>query len=217
VSYYAKGSLVALALDLELRRSTAHSLDDVMRALWQHYGRPAVGVPEDGVRRIVEDIAGRDMASFFNRYVDGTDDLPLAELLDAAGITYSLRAASSATDRGGNAASGASPRSTVNAKVGADMRLVNVYAGGAAERAGLAGNDTLVAVDGIKAGVEALRVLFERRAPGEKISVHAFRRDELIERTLELAAPALDTCFLSVQDDAPEPSVARRNAWLRAG
>ena len=80
VSYYAKGALVGLALDLLLRREGA-SLDDVMRALWQRYGRTGVGVPEDGIARIASEIAGRDLADFFARHVDGLEDPPLADLL----------------------------------------------------------------------------------------------------------------------------------------
>ena len=52
ISYYLKGEVVALLLDLELRRATqnARSLDDVLRLLWKTYGDER-GVPEDGVER----------------------------------------------------------------------------------------------------------------------------------------------------------------------
>src|SRR4029453_5133254 len=59
VSYYQKGSLVALALDLTLRRHRA-SLDAVMRALWERYGQTAIGVPEDGFVRLINELADRD-------------------------------------------------------------------------------------------------------------------------------------------------------------
>ena len=91
VSYYAKGSLVALALDLVLRR-TGSSLDAVMRALWQRYGQAGVGVPEGAILAIASELAGRELADFFGRYVDGTEDPPLAELLAGFGVTFNLRA-----------------------------------------------------------------------------------------------------------------------------
>lgn len=213
VSYYAKGSLVALALDLLLRRA-GRSLDDVMRALWKRHGLTEIGVPEDGVERVASEIAGRDLADFFARYVHGTEDPPLAEWLADFGVAYSLRAGQGATDRGGKPASGTMPQSSLNARIGADMKVVTVYSGGAAERAGLAPGDQVVALDGLKASTETLRVLLERHAPGYRIELHAFRRDELMRHTVELAAPPLDTCYLTLEGDMDAARAVRRQAWL---
>jgi len=66
ISYYWKGSLVALALDLTLRKGRG-SLDDVMRALWTGHGSTGVGVAEDEIERILGEIAGHDMHDFFDR------------------------------------------------------------------------------------------------------------------------------------------------------
>jgi predicted metalloprotease with PDZ domain len=96
------------------------------------------------------------------------------------------------------------------------MKLVHVYSGGAAERAGLAAGDVLVAVDGLKASADTLRTALERYAPGDRLRVHAFRRDELAERTVTLAAPAQDTCVLRLREDASGEAIARRAAWLGA-
>ena len=214
VSYYAKGSLVALALDLLLRREGRGSLDDVMRVLWQRHGRSGVGVPEDGVERIATEVAGRDLSDFFARYVYGTEDPPLAEWLVDFGVSYALRPAQNATDRGGKPASGTLPQSTLNARIGADMKILTAYTGGAAERAGLAAGDQLVALDGLKASVDTLRVLLERPSVGQRLKVHAFRRDELLEVEVTLAAAALDTCSLSLVDSADTQALKRREEWL---
>ncbi|HZP86811.1 MAG TPA: peptidase M61, partial [Burkholderiales bacterium] len=106
VSYYAKGSLVALALDLLLRREGRASLDDVMRALWRRYGRTGVGVAEDGIERVAAEIVGHPLDEFFARYVYGTEDPPLDAWLADFGVKYELRTAQNATDRGGRPASG---------------------------------------------------------------------------------------------------------------
>jgi predicted metalloprotease with PDZ domain len=106
------------------------------------------------------------------------------------------------------------PRSALEAKIGADMKVLAVYSEGAAERAGLAAGDQLVALDGLKAGVESLRVALERRAPGDRLRIHAFRRDEIAEHTVELVAPPLDTCYLELQENPSEEAVARRTRWL---
>jgi predicted metalloprotease with PDZ domain len=213
VSYYTKGALVALALDLELRLRH-RSLDELMRTLWVRHGRPGIGVPEGGVEALACELGGADLAGFFARYVDGIEDPPLAELLGEFGVAFELRAAQGAADRGGKAATGALPRTGLGAKVGNDMKLAHVYAGGAAERAGLAPGDQLVALDGLKATTDALRAMLERRLPGEHLRIHAFRRDELREHDLELQAPPLDTCVLRLRDDAPAAALERRNHWL---
>ena len=214
VSYYTKGSLVALALDLTLRESGRGSLDDVMRVLWRRYGETGIGVPEDAIEAIACEIGGDAMHEFFRRHVDGTEDLPLATLFDGVGVDWHLRPAAGPNDRGGKPANGAVPQASLGAKVGADLKLQHVYSGGAAERAGLAANDVLVAIDGLRASADALDALLKRRSPGEKVPVHAFRRDELLSVELELMPAPQDTCHLALRTDAPERAVALRDAWL---
>jgi len=214
ISYYWKGALVALALDLSLRKMGRGSLDDVMRALWARHGQTGIGVAEDGMKRIVDEIAGTDMHDFFQRYVDGTEDPPLAMLLDAFGIDSHVRAASGANDRGGKAAAGPLPACWLGAKFGSDLRLLNVYTGGPAERAGLAPHDVLVAIDDIRASTDSINASLMRCAPGQVISIHAFRRDELLRVHAELASAPLDTCYLSARTDATEAARALRNGWL---
>jgi predicted metalloprotease with PDZ domain len=213
VSYYAKGALVALALDLVLRQR-GHALDDVMRALWQRYGLAGEGVPEDGVERVASEIAQEDLRDFFSRYVEGTEDPPLRELLGHFAVAFELRAAQGPADRGGKPPNGPPPKAGIGAKVGADMKLVHVYNGGAAEQAGLAPGDQLVAIDALKASADVLRATLAHRLPGERIRVHAFRRDELLAHEVLLDAPALDTCVLRLTEDAPAPALERRRQWL---
>ena len=216
ISYYTKGSLLALALDLALRQARHGSLDVLMRTLWQRYGQAGIGVPEDAIERIACEMGGDEMHAFFARYVNGTEDPPLEALLEAFGIDWNLRPSTGANDRGGKAATGTLPKAALGAKIGNDLKLLHVYSGGAAERAGLAPNDVLVAIDGIRASADAINALTRRRSPGERIPVHAFRRDELMSVEVELLAAPLDTCHLALRTDAPERAVALRNAWLEA-
>jgi predicted metalloprotease with PDZ domain len=216
VSYYAKGSLVALALDLTLRLSGRSSLDEVMRTLWQRYGRMEIGVPEDGIESIVSELAGCDMGSFFERFVHGTDDPPLEALLDAFAVDWHLRASAGAKDRGGKPAIGALPTCWLGIKLGADARLLHVFTGGPAERGGLAPHDTLVAVDGLRASADTIDAMLKRRGPGERVGVHAFRRDELLTVDIELAAPPLDTCYLTLRAAPDQRAQALRGGWWGA-
>jgi len=216
VSYYAKGALVALALDLTLRDGGHASLDDVMRELWRRFGAPGRGVPEDGLRNLASELAGRDLGDFFDRYVDGTDELPLADLLARSGVRLAFRAAQGAKDRGGKRGGGEAPRSALGAVVGADLKLRHVFNGGAAERAGLAGGDVLVALDGLRATAERLDDLARDALPGTRVPVLAFRRDELVEGVLELDVAPMDTAWLEPDPDAAPEASARRDAWLVA-
>jgi predicted metalloprotease with PDZ domain len=213
VSYYAKGSLVALALDLTLRRDGS-SLDRVMRTLWERYGVTGEGVPEEGIERVVSELASSDMQDFFARYVHGIEDPPLEKLLAAFGVDWHLRPASNARDRGGKPASDPPPACWLGAKVRDDMSLQHVFAGSPAERAGVAANDVLIAIDGVRASASALDALRNDRTPGQRVTVHAFRRDELIAVELELAPPPLDTCWLTLRDGVSSEAAQLRAAWL---
>ena len=89
VSVYHKGALVALLLDLTLRQLSGHqrSLDDVMRRLWTEFGQTGVGYTEDDYRRIVNEVAGRDMQTYFDKFIYGTAPLeePLNRVLGFVG------------------------------------------------------------------------------------------------------------------------------------
>ena len=82
VSVYHKGSLVALILDLTLRQLSGHarSLDDVMRRLYEEFGKTGVGYTEADYVRIVEEVAGRSMQAYFDKFIYGT--APLVDSLD---------------------------------------------------------------------------------------------------------------------------------------
>lgn len=217
VSYYAKGSLIALALDLTLRRETAgrSSLDDLMRVLWARFGKPAVGVPEGTLESLVIDLAGEAAAAFLHRAVFGRQDLPLDELLRDVAIAYQLRAAESSEDKGGKPAKSTRARCSFGARAEGktDPKLVHVFDGGAAQRAGLAPGDQLLAIDGLRISNGLDKTLLQYRA-GQTLRVHAFRRDELIETELLLQEAPLDTCYLLFDTDASPAALQRRAEWL---
>ena len=96
ISYYTKGALLGLALDVRLRRASRNqrSLDDVMRLLWERYGAPGIGVPEiQGWQAVAEEVAGESLDDFFARYVIGTEEMEWADTLDYLGLTLERRAA----------------------------------------------------------------------------------------------------------------------------
>jgi predicted metalloprotease with PDZ domain len=220
VNYYAKGSLVALGLDLTLRSETATSLDAVMRALWERYGRTGVGVPEDGVPKLVAELAGRSLDEFFERYVYGTEDPPLAELMARFGLRFALRPAEGSADKGGTPpAKGKAARVALGARFasGAEPTLSVVHDGGAAQAGGLSAGDVLVAIDGLRVRAGAVDEMLRRYSPGDRIRVHAFRRDELLEAEVELKARAADTCWIEIDPSATGEALRLRRDWLQRG
>ncbi|TXI69946.1 MAG: peptidase M61 [Limnohabitans sp.] len=87
VSYYTKGALVALCLDLSLREESkdqGHSLDEVMRGLWQRC--KAGPMREQDVLDELQTVTGRSWHKELQAWVHSTAELPLARLLEAQGI-----------------------------------------------------------------------------------------------------------------------------------
>ena len=223
ISYYTKGALVALALDLLIRRDTrnARSLDDVMRAVWRRYGQRGIGVPEGGVEAMAIEVSGLDLQPFFDQALRGVTELPLAELLAQFGIVMEVRPAESANDLGGRRAKNnielVARRPVLGVRLaesGGEAKLQYVSDGGAAQRAGLATGDVLIAIEGLRVTRANLEYLLSGYTVGEQVRVHAFRRDELMEFTVTLQTPPADTCVFTLMDPVDGAVRAQRAAWL---
>jgi predicted metalloprotease with PDZ domain len=201
VSYYTKGALVALAFDLTLRREGQGSLDAVMRHLWRQTGGGPID--EAAFAGALQAVGGRSYAREIAAWVHGRADLPLADLLEAAGVQV-LR------DKPAFAAA-LGLRLTENAN---GVRVTHVLAGGAAQVAGVCAGDELLAVDGwrIRRLDEAQQWLVAG-APFELL----LARDQRL-RTLRIVADAkaAPTTRLALADKPERNALARRRAWLGA-
>ncbi|SEK11862.1 M61 family metallopeptidase [Paraburkholderia diazotrophica] len=209
VSYYTKGSLVALAFDLTIRAQTQNrkSLDDVMRLLWQRYGRDfyrgkAHGIEESEVEALFAEATGADLSELFAEGVRGTRDLPLDALLEPFGVTLEA-----------DVDAKAKPSLGVRVRNGADCTLAAVHDGGAAQKAGLSAGDVLIAIDGLRVTGSNLDALLSRYVPGAKVEVHAFRRDELRVSQVKLDGPDVSRYKLTPNDRRASASTARKR-WL---
>jgi predicted metalloprotease with PDZ domain len=163
-------------------------------------------------------VSGVNLRAFFDRALRSTEDLPLGEVLADVGIEFGLRAAESDQDKGGKAGTRAQTvRPTLGVRLaegGSDAKLATVYDGGAAQAAGLASGDVIIAVDGLRTTRGGLEELIGSYRPGATVCIHAFRRDELMTFDVTLRAAPVDTCFLALKDDAGKPTRSRRAAWL---
>ena len=203
ISYYTKGSLVALALDLTLRAEGRGTLDDVMRALWAASGGGAIDQAQ--IAAALQQIGGRSYAPELAAWVHGTDDLPLAALLAAVGIEWADEPATLAQRLG--------LRISESALTG--VRATHVLRGGAAERAGISAGDELLAVAGwrLRRLDDALRVL--KPAVAAPLLVARDQRVLSLDLVLPAEAPAGAAAInLKVLEAAPAPAQALRKAWL---
>jgi predicted metalloprotease with PDZ domain len=203
---------VGLGLDLTIRAATngRKSLDDVMRALWQRYGRDFYSDGESGGRgleegdalALFEEVSGVSLKRFFDRHIHGTDDVALGKLFAPFGITVADKR------NGGKPSLGAR-----TVKEGNECKLANVYEGGAAHRAGLSALDVLVAIDGLRVNASNLDALMSRYGVGDAVTVHAFRRDELMVFSVKLMADEAPQLTLTAETK-PAAVTRMRAAWL---
>nr|WP_315401225.1 PDZ domain-containing protein [uncultured Duganella sp.] len=211
ISYYTKGSLIGLALDLSIRAKTGgkKSLDDVMRALWERYGRDFYhgggrGVTPAEVEALFDEISGGRFKPFFDKYIRGTDDVPLAKMLAPFGVKYNDERKS------------AKPSLDANiGRDGSDCKLSSVHENGAAHRAGLSAGDLLVAIDGLRVTATNLETLLSRYAVGSTVEVHAFRRDELMTFSVTLLGERVPAITLSLDPAAKKSSGPLRPSAAR--
>jgi predicted metalloprotease with PDZ domain len=214
VSYYLKGALIALALDLELRRRGS-SLDALMVRLWRQYGEDESGLPEDAIQAEAERLAGTPLPGIFAQAVAGTADPDYAALEDV-GLRARSRARESAGDKGGTRPR--QERQDLSSWFGVQLRaeravIQSVLSGSPAERAGLSAEDELVAADGLRLAPESWQLRIEGQPPGSQIRVSYFRRDELRETTVVLAEAPTDTWWIERIDPPSEAQRAAFRAW----
>lgn len=193
VSYYTKGSLVALCLDLTLRQEGRTTLDAVMRALWARC--QAGPMTEADLLAVLAELGGRSFAKEIKAWVHSTAELPVAALLQAHGVTVSHESAPLAQRLG------------LRVKEGAQLQVTHVLRGGAAETAGFAAGDEWLATDQWR--MQSLDDL--ALYAGSAANVQALVARDKRLHTLHLALPkASESIQLAVADT---PALQR---WLGA-
>jgi predicted metalloprotease with PDZ domain len=145
VSYYGKGALLAIGLDLQIRAFSKNkqSLDDLMRLLWRKHG--SEGITEDGLDNLIFELLGngfnKTWADIKARYIFGVEDIPLQKWIDSKLISVKPKSLSILekiklqfgmrhTDANGW------------------LKVTHVLDGGVAQAAGLAAGDLLASIDG---------------------------------------------------------------------
>ena len=192
-SYYNKGCLVALCLDLGLRLRGS-SLDALMRKLYEN-AQQGIQVSERTIFDLCRELTGQDWAEQINHLINTTDELPLDQLLPEFGFSFELK----------NEQALPFGLKVVDKPEG--VLIQTARRDGAAAKVGLSANDVILAIDGLKAS-EKLLAKYVKQAG--TYSVYAFRRDELMQFELQAAETSLTTVELKVEDQA------KADKWLKA-
>lgn len=209
VSYYGKGALAALALDLRLRRDSEASLDDVMRRLWADFGATGKPAPERALETAACQLSGlEDLPADFERWLRGTGELPLAELLADFGVKLKHEVDPKHPERSAHLGLRLLPQRS---------ELSGVVEGSPAQRAGLGGGDELVAIDDARVTAHNLDARLNRLRPGETAVLHYFRDHQLRQTAVTPGEPLADRCRLELDEDADSTARARRADWLGEG
>ena len=192
-SYYNKGCLVALCLDLGLRLRGS-SLDELMRKLYEN-AQNGIQVNERTIYELANDLTGDDWSEQINHLINTTDELPLDQLFPEFGLSYTLNHDKSL------------PFGLKLADKPEGVLIQSARRDGSGVLAGLSANDVIVAIDGLKATAK----LVEKYAKQDgTYIVYAFRRDEFMQFEVKASGSALTEVNLKVEDQA------KVEKWLKA-
>ena len=199
VSYYTKG--FALFLDLKIRLETdgEKSLDDVMRTLWNEHGAKDIGTEVNTHQQIIESLLNRDCYDLF-AYLENTQDIPLAPLMEKVGISMRLRASAGNMDLGGGDTKGY--EIAFGAKIKPEsigLKVLTVAQESPAHQAGLSAGDLLISANHLQVDAQFEKQL-QTMNLGDEVLLHWFRRDELMQGIMPIHATIKDTISLDIQD-----------------
>ncbi|MCW5956323.1 MAG: M61 family metallopeptidase [Pyrinomonadaceae bacterium] len=178
ISYYDKGEIVNMMLDLSIRTASngAKSLDDVMRHLYnEFYKRGRNYTPED-FQKVSETMAGKSLDEFFSKYVRGESEIDYDGILAGVGLSVS------SSQAGKNRAYIGADTAEENGR----LTVRSVPAGTPAYDQGINTGDQIVAVDGYRATTQFLQTYLNEKKPGEAVRLTVFRFDKLREMNFTL-------------------------------
>jgi predicted metalloprotease with PDZ domain len=181
ISYYLKGEMVSLLLDLLIRarHQNQRSLNEVMRKMWHEFGQDEIGFSPEQLKATIESVAGENLDDFFSCYIYSTDELPFADFLSPFGLQL-------------KAVSNGDTVPYLGMKVVADngkAMIQFVEANSPASLVGVDPGDELLAIDGLKVTAEHLNERLQDYQAGDKIKVAVFHQEELQIHQIQLAEP----------------------------
>jgi len=208
VSYYDKGAILGLLLDLEIRQRSknAKSLDDVLRYLYVEFFKKNRNYTPADFQKACELMAGSSLEDFFNRYVRGTEELNYSVALEAAGLRLDTMGTGPTDEK---------------VYFGADVvqeedRLMvrRVYAGSPAYEQGLNAGDQIVALDNMRVTRDFFNARMAEKKPGDLINLTIFRFDDLSTLLIKLAERREGTYWIIPLPNQTEAQQRIYKSWL---
>jgi predicted metalloprotease with PDZ domain len=206
ISYYNKGNLLGVLLDLQVRESThgSASLRDVLRSMNQNYAGQGQFFPDsDGVQKAAEAVSHTSLGWFFQKYVAGTDEIPWDDFFKSVGL-HLVRRTISVADL----------EFVATRNFNATPVVAAVTPLSAAQRAGLGIGDTILEINGRMAGSDFQQRLAELR-PGDTLHLRVRNSRGEHELHWKLARREQIELELADVDNVTAQQKARRAAWLK--
>ncbi len=219
VSYYDKGRWAGLVLDLTLRSATGgrRGLPDLFRRLWLRHGARRRAIDASVIQREAEAIAGRSLALYFRRFIDGVAELPVPRLLRGAGVKARPRTPAE-YERGDKVKArrllGWCGLSFAANGERAGAVVKNVVPGSPAWRAGVTFGDEVIAIGGTRATGATVGKRLADYAPGQEILIDYFRKDRLRMAKLRVARNPERKWIFAADPEASAKAKRLRARWL---
>ncbi len=214
ISYYNKGAVLGLLLDLEIRARTSgkKSLDDLIVAMYrkfyqaaaESYYLPGRGYDDNDILRTANEISGSDFTSFFDQYIRATEPLPYQTTLRGAGLELRIATSPDAPPSLG----------VLTERVAGGVKITAVRPGSAAERAGLSRDDVLTAVDTLSLLDSELRDRLRIYPPGTDVPLTVERHGHESRVSVTLDPPLPNDYSIQTSPSATPQQVAIREGWL---
>ncbi len=205
MSYYLKGEMVTLLLDLLIRDRTQgnKSFDNVLVAMWEQFGKAEIGFTEIQLQQIIESIANEDLTDFYDRYIHGVEELPFNDYLAAVGVELKSINTNNVPALG----------MIVKSEYGKEM-IKSVASNSPAQLAGVDPGDELLAVDGFKIGADKLIDRLKSYQVGAKIELTIFHGDRLATVPVILAPSQPDRYQLERIEHPTDLQQQLFKAWV---
>jgi len=214
ISYYPKGELIAMVMDLLVRGRTGDkvSLDDVMREMYDElylkspnssYYLRGRGYQTQDLERVVSRRSGVDFSDFFKRYIRDTEVLPYDEAFAYAGLRLVRTQAKEPYDAG------------LGIEFEGRTAIIDAVRNGSpAEDAGLQSKDEIISLAGKKIVEDSWRNTLARFKPGDSVPVIVKRDRRTITANIVLGRPERFDYMIEEKPDATVEQKALRAAWL---
>lgn len=221
ISYYEKGRWAAFVLDLMMRHRTQgrRGMQDLFAWLWHKRAALNISITDADIRQAADEVGQGSYASFFDKYIEGIEELPFPLWVARLGVNVEARdaaktdAENSLAQRRKLAWMGVSLR---NQNADGPAIVGNIIPQSPAEQAGLSFGDHLVAVESHKVTADTFAERVADHKPGDVVRVTYFRDEWLREATVTLGRNPDRVFKLTVNAEATAAERRLLSAWLGA-